>query len=35
MAVILILEDDVFICEAAELMIQNWGHQTLSASDLP
>lgn len=31
MAVILIVEDDVFICEMAALIIQDWGHQTLSA----
>src|SRR5664280_1938271 len=34
MAVILIVEDDVFIREVAELMIQDWGHQTLSATDV-
>lgn len=34
MAVILVVEDDVFIREIAELMIQDWGHQTLSASDV-
>lgn len=34
MAVILIVEDDPFIREIAELMIQDWGHQTLSASDV-
>ena len=34
MAVILIVEDDVFICEVAEMMIQQWGHQTLTASDV-
>jgi len=33
MAVILIVEDDVFIREIAEMMIQNLGHQTLAASD--
>ena len=33
-AVILIVEDDVFIREIAEMMIQDWGHQTLSASDV-
>jgi DNA-binding NtrC family response regulator len=33
-AVILIVEDDVFIREMAELLIQDWGHQTLSASDV-
>jgi DNA-binding NtrC family response regulator len=34
MAVILIVEDDVFIREIAEMMIRDWGHQTLSASDV-
>jgi len=34
MAVILIVEDDVFIREIAEMMIHDWGHQTLSASDV-
>jgi CheY-like chemotaxis protein len=34
MAVILIVEDDVFIRAIAEMMIQDWGHQTLSASDI-
>jgi CheY-like chemotaxis protein len=34
MAVILIVEDDVFIREIAEMMIQDWGHSTLSASDV-
>jgi DNA-binding NtrC family response regulator len=34
MAVILIVEDDVFIREIAEMMIQDWGHRTLSASDV-
>src|ERR1035437_9437691 len=34
MAVILIVEDDVFIREIAELLIQDWGHRTLSASDV-
>lgn len=34
MAVILIVEDDVFIREVAEMMIEGWGHQTLSASDV-
>jgi len=34
MAVILIVEDDVFIREIAEMMIQDWGHYTLSASDV-
>jgi len=34
MAVILIVEDDMFIREIAEMMIQDWGHHTLSASDV-
>ena len=34
MAVILIVEDEVFTREVAELMIQDWGHQTLLASDV-
>jgi CheY-like chemotaxis protein len=34
MAVILVVEDEVFTREIAELMIQDWGHQTLSASDV-
>jgi CheY-like chemotaxis protein len=34
MAVILIVEDDVFIREMAEMMIQDWGHLTLLASDV-
>jgi len=34
MAVILVVEDDVFIREIAEMMIQDWGHQTLSADDV-
>lgn len=34
MAVILIVEDDVFIREIAEMMIQDWGHHTLLASDV-
>jgi CheY-like chemotaxis protein len=33
MAVILVVEDDVFIRQIAEMMIQDWGHDTLSASD--
>lgn len=33
MAVILVVEDEVFIRETAEMMLQDWGHQTLSASD--
>src|SRR6202521_1725029 len=34
MAVILIVEDDVFTRDMAEMMIQDWGHQTLSAGDV-
>ena len=34
MAVILVVEDDAFIREIAEMMIQDWGHRTLSASDV-
>jgi len=33
MAAILIVEDDVFIRELTEMLIQDWGHQTFSASD--
>ena len=32
MAVILIVEDNVFIREVAEMMIRDWGHHTLSAT---
>ena len=34
MAVILVVEDDVFIREMAELMILDWGHDILSAGDM-
>ena len=34
MAAILIVEDDAFIRDDAEMMIQDWGHQTLAASDV-
>jgi len=34
MAVILVVEDEVFIREFAEMMIQDWGHQILSAGDV-
>ena len=34
MAVILIIEDDLFIRELTEMLIQDWGHQTFSASDV-
>ncbi|MBY0566394.1 MAG: response regulator [Hyphomonadaceae bacterium] len=33
MAVILVVEDDMMICMVAEMMMQDWGHETLSASD--
>ena len=31
---ILVVEDDIFIREVAEMMIQEFGHQTLAASDV-
>ena len=34
MAVVLIVEDDFFIRELAEMTIQEFGHQTLSAGDM-
>ena len=34
MAMILIVEDDAFIRGCAELMIKDWGYNTLSASDV-
>ena len=34
MAVILIVEDDMFICELAAMTIEDWGHDVLSASDV-
>ena len=34
MAVILIVEDDVFVRSIAEMMLQDWGHRTLLASDV-
>ena len=34
MAVILVVEDDVFIRDDVEMMIQNLGHDTLVASDV-
>jgi DNA-binding NtrC family response regulator len=34
MAIILIVEDEVFIRTIAEMMIQDWGHETLVASDV-
>jgi CheY-like chemotaxis protein len=33
-AVILIVEDDAFIRVIAEMMIEDWGYETLSASDV-
>jgi len=35
MAVILVVEDDFFIREVAEMMILGWGHEILSACDVP
>jgi len=35
MAVILVVEDDVFIRQMAETMILDWGHQILSGCDVP
>jgi CheY-like chemotaxis protein len=35
MAVILVVEDDVFIREMAESMIHDWDHEILSACDVP
>jgi len=32
-ATILIVEDDVFTRDIAEMMIHDWGHETLSAGD--
>ncbi len=34
MAVVLVVEDDAFICELTEMTVQDWGHQTLSANDV-
>jgi CheY-like chemotaxis protein len=34
MAVILVVEDDVFLLQIMEMTIQDWGHHTLSASDV-
>lgn len=34
MAVILIVEDEVFIREAAVMMVEDWGHEVLSAGDI-
>ena len=35
MAVILVVEDEVFIREMAESMIRDWGHDIVSACDVP
>jgi CheY-like chemotaxis protein len=34
MAVVLVVEDDTFICELTELTVQDWGHQTFAANDV-
>jgi CheY-like chemotaxis protein len=34
MAVILIVEDDPLIRECAEMMMQEWGHETLAAGNV-
>jgi DNA-binding NtrC family response regulator len=34
MAVVLVVEDDAFICELTELTVQDWGHQTFAANDV-
>ena len=34
MAIILIVEDEVFTREIAEMMIRDWGHETLLAGDI-
>jgi len=34
MAVVLIVDDEAFLRMIAERMIQDWGHQTLSAGDV-
>ena len=34
MAVVLIVEDEVFIREMAEMLFQDWGHATFVASDV-
>ncbi len=33
-ATILVVEDDAFIREVAEMMIEEWGHSTFSAGDV-
>ena len=34
MAIILVVEDDTLIREVATMMMEDWGHTTLSASDV-
>ena len=34
MSVILVVEDDPFICELTEMTVQDWGHQTFVAHDV-
>ena len=34
MAVLLIVEDDIFIREMTAMVVQDWGHDTLSVSDV-
>ena len=34
MAVVLIVDDEVFIRQVTELMVQDMGHETLAASDM-
>ncbi len=34
MAIILIVEDDAFIRDLAEMLIQDWGHETFAAGDV-
>ena len=34
MAVVLVVEDDTFICELTEMTIQDWGYETLTAYDV-
>ena len=34
MAVVLIVEDNTFVCEMAGMLIQDWGHHALLASDV-
>jgi CheY-like chemotaxis protein len=34
MSVVLVVEDDPFICELTEMTVQDWGHQTFVAHDV-